>query len=287
MRDRTEQMLRGACLVLAVLVLVSVVKSGCRAFALVGAKIPPVPVLETNSVAGANSTPVKNGTNASAAKNPSTNSPVTAAGTNSTANAAKNVTKISNDPVPVPTNQLSTNHNLEVADDPGARKISPRKDLKLSERGGTNVFTNAAARKILDANLAGTNPPLKKSRSEMPPGMMRGMPGGGFPGMPGKPAPLPPEIQARVEKIVESELFAPVVHPQPMTLLGIAGETVFLQTPSGQTGLLTVTNEPMDGIKLLRIGINRVLVEQDGQNKELMIFDGYGGESLLPKENSK
>jgi hypothetical protein len=36
-------------------------------------------------------------------------------------------------------------------------------------------------------------------------------------------------------------------------------------------------------IKLLRIGINRVLVEQDGQQKELMIFSGLGGESLLPK----
>ena len=35
-------------------------------------------------------------------------------------------------------------------------------------------------------------------------------------------------------------------------------------------------------LKLLRIGINRVLIEQDGQKKELMIFDGYGGDSLLP-----
>ena len=82
-------------------------------------------------------------------------------------------------------------------------------------------------------------------------------------------------------------MFAPVMHPQPMALLGIAGETIFLQTPGGQTGLLTVTNEPLDGIKLLRIGINRVLVEQDGQKKELMIFDGSGGESLMPKEESK
>jgi hypothetical protein len=35
---------------------------------------------------------------------------------------------------------------------------------------------------------------------------------------------------------------------------------------------------------LLRIGINRVLVEQDGKKSELTIFDGYGGESLMAKE---
>ena len=45
--------------------------------------------------------------------------------------------------------------------------------------------------------------------------------------MPGKEVKLPPEIQARVDKIVESEMFAPVNHPQPLALLGIAGETVF------------------------------------------------------------
>ncbi len=37
-------------------------------------------------------------------------------------------------------------------------------------------------------------------------------------------------------------------------------------------------------LKLLKIGINRVLVEQNGQKSELMIFSGYGGDSLLPKQ---
>ena len=38
--------------------------------------------------------------------------------------------------------------------------------------------------------------------------------------------------------------------------------------------------------KLLRIGINRVLIEQDGQQKELTIFSGYGSESLLSKQTT-
>ena len=88
--------------------------------------------------------------------------------------------------------------------------------------------------------------------------------------MPGKAAKLPPEIQARVDKIVDSESFAPVMRPQPMALLGIAGDSAFLRTAGGQTGLVK-EGEPLDDIKLLRIGINRVLVEQNGQKKELMM----------------
>jgi hypothetical protein len=41
------------------------------------------------------------------------------------------------------------------------------------------------------------------------------------------------------------------------------------------------------GLKLVRIGVNRVLVEQGGQTNELSIFSGYGSESLLPKEQNK
>ena len=104
----------------------------------------------------------------------------------------------------------------------------------------------------------------------------------GMPGMPGSAPKLPPEIQARVDRVTESEILAPVVHPMPMALLGIAGKVAFLRSPSGQTGLVK-EGEDLGEIKLLHIGTNRVLVEQDGQPKELMIFSGLGGESLLPK----
>jgi hypothetical protein len=98
-----------------------------------------------------------------------------------------------------------------------------------------------------------------------------------------KKAPdLPLPIQARVVKITETELLGPVMHPLPMALLGIAGDMAFLRSATGQTGLVKEGDE-LGGLKLLRIGINRVLVEQDGKKQELTIFSGLGGESLLPK----
>jgi hypothetical protein len=70
-----------------------------------------------------------------------------------------------------------------------------------------------------------------------------------------------------------------------MALLGIAGEDAFLRTASGQTGLVK-EGDSLGDLKLLRIGINRVLVEENGEKKELTIFSGYGGESLLTNDTS-
>jgi hypothetical protein len=63
-------------------------------------------------------------------------------------------------------------------------------------------------------------------------------------------------------------------------LLGIAGADVFLRAPNGQSGLVRVGGD-LGGIKLLRVGTNRVLVEEAGVKKELTIFNGSGSESLL------
>ena len=96
-------------------------------------------------------------------------------------------------------------------------------------------------------------------------------------------AELSPETKARVDRIYESEIFGQVIRPQPMALMGIAGDSAFLRSPGGQTGLVK-EGDSLGEIKLLRIGINRVLVEQAGEKKELTIFDGFGSESLLTKE---
>jgi hypothetical protein len=100
--------------------------------------------------------------------------------------------------------------------------------------------------------------------------------------MAGKGPDLPPAIQARVDRIAQSELIAPFIRPLPMALLGLAGDSAFLRAANGQTGVIKEGAE-LGGLKLVRIGTNRVLVEQDGLQKELIIFSGYGGESLLPK----
>ena len=83
MRDRSEQILRIACLVLAALVLVQLFRAGCHVGALVGAKIPPVPTLETNSVSATNAMAATKGSNAPLVKTVTTNSSNPAAtGTN-------------------------------------------------------------------------------------------------------------------------------------------------------------------------------------------------------------
>ena len=112
----------------------------------------------------------------------------------------------------------------------------------------------------------------------MPPGFMAMGPGG--PGMPNPGPELSPELQARLDRIIDSEVLAPVMRPLPMALLGIAGPDVFFRAPNGQTGLLK-EGEELGGVKLLRIGINRVLVEEKGDQKELTIFAGLGSESLM------
>jgi len=101
--------------------------------------------------------------------------------------------------------------------------------------------------------------------------------------MPGQGRAVPPEILARVDRIVDSEILGPIMRPLPIALLGIAGNVAILRSANGQTGLVKEGND-LGGLKLLRIGINRVLVEDEGQKKELMIFSGLGGQSLLPKE---
>lgn len=92
--------------------------------------------------------------------------------------------------------------------------------------------------------------------------------------------PLEPELQARVDVVLESGLFGAVPKPPPMALTGIAGKYAMLRGPGGQTGLIGI-GEELGGMKLLEIGINRVLVEHEGEKKELMLFNGVGGESLL------
>ena len=118
----------------------------------------------------------------------------------------------------------------------------------------------------------------------MPPGMPPGMPAmrmmPGMPGMPG--AGGAPSGSPRVAHVVQSGLLAPVMRPPPMALMGIVGQDVILRSPEGQVGMVRL-GERLGSIELVRIGTNRVLVRENGQDKELTIFQGYGGESLLPK----
>jgi hypothetical protein len=163
---------------------------------------------------------------------------------------------------------------------------------------GTNpvtatISTNSGTNLLLPAMVNGTNAapgskPKKKTASAATMAGMPGMPGMDFnPFQPGgKRGPdLPPAVQARISRITDSEILGPVMHPLPMALLGIAGDVAFLRSDSGQTGLVK-PGDSLDNLKLLRIGVNRVLIEQDGQKKELTIFSGYGSDSLLQNDST-
>src|SRR5205823_6810312 len=120
------------------------------------------------------------------------------------------------------------------------------------------------------------------------PGPIPGRAPGSRPGFgPGPGAiDVPPELRSRVDRIVQSEILGPFMRPLPMALLGIGDKDVFLRAPNGQTGLLKEGDE-LGGVKLLLIGTNRVLIEHEGQKKELTVFAGFGSETLLPKEKEK
>ena len=155
--------------------------------------------------------------------------------------------------------------------------VVARLETKLS---GTN---SAASTNVAEngTNILRHSKSEKRSASSGPPPDMAGMNFNPFQ-PPGKSnVELPPAMKSRISKITDSEILGPVMHPLPMALLGIAGEFAFLRSANGQTGLVK-PGDSLDDIKLLRIGINRVLIEQSGQKKELMIFSGYGGDSLLP-----
>jgi hypothetical protein len=110
--------------------------------------------------------------------------------------------------------------------------------------------------------------------------MMMGM------GGPGGPVNVPPEIKDLVEKIKQSQTLGVEMKPPPMALIGIAGKDVFLRGPNGQEGVVH-EGEELGGVKIIRIGINRVLVEENGEQKELTLFNGFGSETLLPQKTNE
>jgi hypothetical protein len=255
--ERFERSLRIISLGLGVLLVFEILRMGIRRDPLARLEIPEIPTLESEgtrtlavATTAAVSVPV---TGVSA--------PVGSKGTNAAA--------------------MSTNSTNATVVSGGTNRAGG-----VPPGGGTNkpVVKSGAAPEGPAGMMPGM--PAGMMPAGMMPGMM-GMPFGGGPGGPGmggpKLTPLSAQIQGRIDKVVQSEAFAPIMRPLPMALLGIAGQQAILRAPNGQTDLVKEGAE-LGGLKLLRIGINRVLVEHEGQPKELTIFNGFGSESLLPKQ---
>lgn len=305
MRERSEQVLRIICLVLGALLILQLSLHILRRDPLAKLQIPPLPSLTD----APETQPSGKGTNLVAARTASKS------GTNALANNGAATSSVALAPVKGATNLASTepraeNTNAGTAGPIEASGLPASETVRdpsavVSARGSNaamarNVTDLVGASSNLLAHSAtgrsasrGAKPdtnstkPLSAARNgtNLLPHSDLTMGGMGPPGRFGqgpKPKDLPPPIQARVDRITESELLGPVMRPLPMALLGIAGDVAFIRGANGQTGLVKA-GDKLGELKLLRIGVNRVLVEDEGEKKELTMFSGYGSDSLLPK----
>ena len=280
MFGRSEVVFKVLCAGIGALVIWQGVRAIQRSDPLAGASIPALPSLpaSTNTQAGARGTnTLVQGTNAVAK---GTNA--VAKGTNAVAQGTNAVAQGTN-AVAQGTNAVAQGTNL-VAQGTNAPVLSSTNKSPTDPTNSANP-ANLTAAQGTNASVppsAGKARPNPAARPETARGMMNA---GAIPGMPGQAPPLPPAVQARLDRIIESEILGPVMRPQPVALLGIVGTDAFVQAPNGQSGMIK-EGEEMGGIKLLKLGINRALIEEAGEKKELTLFTGLGSESLLSKQTN-
>jgi len=270
MPSRIERTLRVLAYGLAAILVVQLVLLAVRRNPLTGLEVPVLPRWnpETNSPPGevASKAPPKPANALAGATNPPS-------GTN-----AAGVTNLA-----ATTNIASATNTTDTTDSPPQAHAAGGTNLVVATNRVASTNLPPATNQVAATNAPGGTPPAANATAMAaapPPVPFRPPFGGPGPRPMRPPPPLPPVSQARIDRITSSEMLASVFRPPPMALLGIAGHHAFIRTPSGQSALLREGGES-DGIKLLRLGTNRVLIEQAGEKKELTIFDGFRGPSLL------
>jgi hypothetical protein len=268
MPDR-RKILQGICVGFGAILLFQLAMFAVHATFSRGLKIPALPALPPEMEAPgskANSAPSGTNSGKSVAKNAGTNVPKgTAVYSSATSTVAHATRKIGTN---VASNARA--HSQATSSAAASNDLHSAK-AETAATNGTNVV-GIKTNSIAETGKGGTNALSQASK--------KGRAGRSGPNA--NIADLPGPVKDRIDRITQGEILAPVMRPMPMGLLGIAGESAFLRAPDGQTGLVK-EGDQLGTIKLLRIGTNRVLIEQDGEKKELMIFAGLGGESLLPK----
>jgi hypothetical protein len=303
MHNRREWVLKLACLVLGALLafqLTRFILVGDPAKGLVIPALPSLPPELETQTAKATNAPAAKTTNASAIQGSAkagTNSSTTAIQSNapsltdvkksgvetqSVVKASETNSFLTNKPASQTNSFVAATANKTQAGNSESNVSAASNSIiapgnipgPLASAGqGTNVTNNLAGTKT-GTNANSLNTSVKTNAALAGRMMMPGMPGG-------KPPELPADIKERVDRIVQGEILGQVMRPMPMALLGIAGPHAFLRSPEGQTGMIK-EGETLGKLKLLRIGNNRVLVEEEGEKKELSIFAGLGSETLMP-----
>jgi hypothetical protein len=283
MLERLEPVLKVICAALAALLLFQAVRLVVRSDPLAHLNIPALPTLPPDTNTPAGGTGMNSLTVPGSAK----------AGTNTTHPGVQVAGAATNSPSSHKSGKTGTNVPHSVSVQKGTNAQLPTAATKIDTnsitelRSGTKETNTVARPDSASTNLSamppGTTNRWPRVSASMPPQMAAmGMGPFGRPGAMAAPE-LPLPIRAQVDRITDSEILGPVIRPLPMALLGIAGNVAFLRSANGQTGLVK-EGDSLGGLKLIQIGTNRVLVEEDGQKQELTIFSGYGGESLLPKQ---
>lgn len=280
MREKPEVIVKYICMGLGALLFIQFVRIIWGANPLAHVAVPDLPSLADDSsvtnqatVASSNVTPP---VHTARAQNSSGGTNLSVLATNITATtnismAKKNIEATTN--VAVTTNIAVTQKNFPATTNIFAR-ASARTNVNGSLIHGTN--TNASP----NANAIAARGHKRRRANQFVDGM------GFMQGQGPQKTTVTPVIQASIDRITDSEIFGPVFHPLPMALIGIAGDVAFLRGPDGQTGLVKEGDE-LGSIKLIKIGTNRVLIEEDGQKQELTIFDGVGGQTLLDKSTNE
>jgi hypothetical protein len=295
MLERFKWMLKIVCLVLAVLLVFQLTQVWMRLNPLAHITIPEMPSLPAQAANQSGPKPpspiiaqalVAKVTNISPALT-STNA-IRSSVTNVTNASAQKTSNVTETNLAIPATPATSGANFPSLVAGDSRYIDvpqpPSSTVPATNTPSPLPVTNAVASSNSIAKVAPAATPRTPNAVASPgnfnPNQRRMM---GMMGM--NATPLPPAMQAQVDRVVESEILGPFIRPQPAALVGIAGNFAFVRAPTGQTGLIKEGDE-LGGIKLLRIGTNRVLVEEQGQTKELTIFSGTGGESLLPKQQT-
>lgn len=274
MREKPEVIVKYICLGLGALLFIQFVRIIWNANPLAHVAVPELPSLAddssvTNSatVASSNATPPAH--NAQIQKSSGgTNLSVL---TTNIAATKKNI--------PATTNMAVAKKNIPATNI--VARTGTRTNVDVSLIHGTNTIANTNSNANTNANAIASHSGHKHRRpNQMGDGM------GFMQGQGQQKTTVTPVVQASIDRITDSEIFGPVFHPLPMALMGIAGNVAFLRSPDGQTGLVKEGDE-LGSIKLIKIGTNRVLIEEDGQKQELTIFDGAGGQTLLDKSTNE